>query len=182
MISKGKNTKFGIRRYHAEDIPLVYKAVRESITELLPFLPWCHPDYSIDDCSSWILSRDETWRNETEYSFAIYDLQTGAFVGGIGLSQINRTHQMANLGYWVRSISAGQGAATTATRLAAQFGFGELGLNRIEIVAVVENTASQRVAEKAGAKREGILRKRLMIHGKLYDAVLYSLVIEDMNT
>ena len=85
---------------------------------------------------------------------------------------------MGNLGYWVRTSAAGRGAATRATRLAARFGFEQLGLHRIEIVAAIDNIGSQRVAEKAGAVREGVLRKRLLIRGKSQDAVLYSLIRE----
>jgi RimJ/RimL family protein N-acetyltransferase len=87
---------------------------------------------------------------------------------------------MANLGYWVRTSAAGRGVATNATRAAARFGFEQLGLRRIEIVAAVDNIPSQRVAEKAGAVREGILRQRLLIRGKSMDAVLFSLVREDL--
>ena len=54
-------------------------------------------------------------------------------------------------------------------------------MNRLEILAAVDNIASQRVAEKAGAIREGIMRNRLVIHGKLYDAVMFSLIPGDPN-
>jgi RimJ/RimL family protein N-acetyltransferase len=73
---------------------------------------------------------------------------------------------MANLGYWVRTSETGRGIASKATRLVAQFGFAELGLQRIEILAAVGNVASQRVAEKAGAVRECVARKRLLINGE----------------
>jgi RimJ/RimL family protein N-acetyltransferase len=62
----------------------------------------------------------------------------------------------------------------------AKFGFAELGLQRIEILAAIPNIASQRVAEKAGAVREGVLRKRLLIRGVSQDAVMFSLVAEDL--
>jgi RimJ/RimL family protein N-acetyltransferase len=65
--------------------------------------------------------------------------------------------------------------------MAARFGFEQLGLQRIEIVAAVANVPSQRVAEKAGARREGILRNRLLIRGESLPAVLFSLVPEDLN-
>ena len=100
---------------------------------------------------------------------------------GVGINFINRVHQFANLGYWVRTSAAGRGVATRATKLAARFGFAELGLNRIEIVAAVDNIASQRVAERAGAVREGILRHRLSINGVPHNAVLFSLVAGDLN-
>jgi RimJ/RimL family protein N-acetyltransferase len=86
---------------------------------------------------------------------------------------------MANLGYWVRSSCTGRGVATAATQLIAQFGFEVLTLQRLEILTEVDNKASQRVAEKAGALREGILRKRLVIQGNSVDAVVYSLIAPD---
>ena len=58
----------------------------------------------------------------------------------------------------------------------ARFGFEELGLGRIEIVVAVGNKASQPVAEKAGAHREGILKRRLRFHDEYHDAVMYSLI------
>jgi ribosomal-protein-serine acetyltransferase len=74
-----------------------------------------------------------------------------------------------------------RGVASRAARLIARFGFRELGLQRLEIIAATENHASQRAAVKAGATREGVLRKRLLIHGRPHDAVMHSLVEEDME-
>ncbi len=49
-------------------------------------------------------------------------------------------------------------------------------LDRIEILAAVGNKRSQRVAQKLGASREGLLRNRLVIHGQAHDAVVFSLI------
>lgn len=51
--------------------------------------------------------------------------------------------------------------------------------NRVEIVAAVDNVRSQRVAEKVGAYRDAVLRKRVMVRGLPSDAVLYSVVRPD---
>jgi RimJ/RimL family protein N-acetyltransferase len=68
------------------------------------------------------------------------------------------------------------GIATTATLLLSDFGFKQLNLNRIEILVAIENKASQRVAVKAGAMREGLLRNRLLLYGKIHEAVMFSLI------
>lgn len=175
-------SRFGIRRYCLEDISQLYEAACESINEIYPWLPWCHPNYSLEESSAWVQSRNLAWQEDKAYAFVIYDLQSGTFVGGVGLNQIDRIHQIANLGYWVKSSWTGRGAATTATRLTARFGFEKLNLQRIEIVVATDNTLSQRVAQKVGAKKEGILRKRLLIHNVPHNAVLYSLVKEDIDT
>jgi len=129
-----------------------------------------------------LLSCPETaWNEKTRFAFAVLDVSSGLFLGGVGLNQINRNHNFANLGYWVRSSQTGRGVATAATLLAAEFGFEDLGLNRIEILTATGNAASGRVAEKAGAKREGILRNRLLLHNSPHDAVIYSLISDNKN-
>ncbi|HJU53488.1 MAG TPA: GNAT family protein [Pyrinomonadaceae bacterium] len=173
--------KILIRPYRAEDIGVMYEAVRESIAEVSPWLPWCHAGYSVEETTAFVMARDEAWHNDEAYAFGVFDANTRDYLGGVGLNFINRVHQSANLGYWVRSSQTGRGVASRATRLAARFALEQLGFQRIEILAAVENLPSQRVAEKAGATREGVLRKRLLVNGQPYDAVLYSLVAEDFG-
>jgi RimJ/RimL family protein N-acetyltransferase len=53
-------------------------------------------------------------------------------------------------------------------------------LVRLEIVVATGNTASHRVAEKVGAIREGVLRRRLLLHGHPHDATMFSLIRDDI--
>lgn len=170
-----------IRPFRAEDIKLLYEAVRESISEISRWMDWCHENYSLDEATSFVLSRDQAWKTEEEYGFAVLDAGAGTFLGSVGLNQFNRNHQFCNLGYWVRTSVTRRGVASSAARLAASYALTELNLHRVEILAATGNHASQRVAEKAGATREGVLRKRLLIKGQAQDAVLYSLVAEDFG-
>ncbi len=169
-----------VRPYREEDAGTLYEAVRESIAEVSPWLAWCHENYSIEESREFITSRGIASQGDEWYSFAIFAREDGRFLGGVGLNFMNRVHQMGNLGYWVRTGAVGSGVATSATRLAARFGFEQLGLHRIEIVSAVNNIASQRVAEKAGAVREGLVRKRLLIRGESHDALLFSLIPGDL--
>ena len=163
-----------------EDAEKLFDAVRESIREVSLWLPWCHENYTIEETREFLSSRISPEKSEEAYSFGIFDVASERVLGGVGINFINRVHLMANLGYWVRTSAVGNGVASTGARLVAQFGFEQLGLHRIEILAAVPNVASQRVAEKAGAVREGVLRRRLFIHGQSHDAVLFSLVREDL--
>jgi ribosomal-protein-serine acetyltransferase len=172
---------YSIRPYEPEDIDRLYDAVRESLDVLIPWMQWCHPEYSRSESEAWVISRVQAWRENDEYSFVIQDISTGRLLGTVGLHKINRMHNFTELGYWVRKNAMGKGTATAAAILAARFGFQELGLNRIEILVAVGNRASQRVAEKSGARKEGILRNRLMIRDAVHDAVLYSFIRNDMS-
>jgi ribosomal-protein-serine acetyltransferase len=80
------------------------------------------------------------------------------------------------VGYWVRSSATPQGVATAALQRLVQWAFQHTALMRLEVVVSTQNAASLRVAEKAGAVREGVLRKRLLLHGVWHDAVLFSFV------
>lgn len=170
-----------IRTFREGDADALYEAARESIAEVSPWLPWCHENYSIEETREFITSRELASQGDEWYSFGIFEKDSGRFLGGVGINFINRVHQMANLGYWVRTSATGRGLATKATRLVAKFAFEQLDLQRIEIVAAVGNIPSQRVAEKAGAAREGVLRNRLLIRGQSQDAVMFSLVREDLR-
>ncbi len=165
-----------IRPCQPEDAPVICDGVRETMQEMLKWAPWCHTDYSISDCSSWLDSRHQMLSEGIEYDFVILDTQNKNFLGGCAIDQINRKHNFANLGYWIRSSQTGNGIATAAVRLISRFGFETLGFTRLEIVAAVQNRASQRVAEKVGATREGIHRNRHVVRDKMYDAVMFSLI------
>src|SRR5262245_7807785 len=152
----------------------VFEAARESVIEVHPWLPWCHPNYQVSEAQDWIRGRIRDFESRSQFQFAI-ESHEGAYLGGCGLNQINSLHQFANLGYWVRTSQARHGVATQAVRLLAQWAFSHTGLVRLEILTAVGNAASQRVAEKAGAIREGVLRKRLHVHATWHDAVLFSI-------
>ncbi|HEX79503.1 MAG TPA: GNAT family N-acetyltransferase [Dehalococcoidia bacterium] len=163
-----------------DEVPL-YEAVRETLDDLMPWLPFCRHDYSIKETRIWLKGRDEEWQMGISYDFAIIDAVSGDLMGVGGINHVIDEFKMANLGYWIRKSCMGRGIAVAAVRLLAAFGFDELGLNRIEIIPDVRNKRSQRVAEKSGAKREGILRKRLTVNGQVSDAVMYSLTAEDVG-
>jgi len=97
-------------------------------------------------------------------------------LGGIAINQINRRQNFGNIGYWVRQACQRQGIATRGAQAIAEYGFGQLKLTRLEIVAPESNAPSRRVAEKVGAVFECIARNRVMVHGKPERAAIYSLV------
>lgn len=187
----------GIRPYRSDDAPALAAAVQASLDDLRRWLPWAHESYGPEEARSWIESRTRAWDEAEAYSFAIVrpdaagpaetgTAPTGApgdevwFLGGVGINRIDRQNRVGNVGYWVRTRATGQGVATTAVRLAARVGFEQGGLRRLEFLVSVENGASQRVAEKVGARREGVLRRRLRVRERVDDAFLYALLPDDL--
>jgi ribosomal-protein-serine acetyltransferase len=164
-----------IRWYRPGDEDAIFEAVTSSQAELSPWMPWCHPNYSRDDSARWVASRPGAWERNEEWSFVIVDA-ADRLLGGCGLHRLALKDGVAELGYWVRTSATRQGVATAATRQLCRWAYDEAGLERIEILASLENLASQRVAEKAGGVREGLLRQRIALHGRRHDCVLYSIL------
>jgi RimJ/RimL family protein N-acetyltransferase len=163
-----------IRPYEDGDANDTFLAVRESMAELMPWMPWCTPEYALDDTTAWIEATKVGHADGSMHQFAI--IANGVFAGGCGIGQINQANQFANLGYWVRTSMAGRGIATAAALKLMSWAFENTRLNRLEIVIAVDNLRSHRVAEKVGARCEGTLRQRLILDGRTVDAVMYSIV------
>ena len=104
------------------------------------------------------------------------EVATGDLLGTVGVNSIDRLNRWANLGYWLRTSHWGRGLATRCARLVVGFTFSELDLGRIEILAAVGNLRSQGVAERLGALREGVLRRRLRVGDDVQDAVVFSII------
>jgi len=175
------NGEIILRPFGRKDAKLLYEAIRESLDELIPWLQFCHPDYSVEETRQWLKGRQADWKAGASYDFAIIDATDNTLLGGCGFNNLNKECKMANLGYWVRKTCQGRGIAVASVILLLQFGFKELKLNRIEIMSDIDNKKSQWVAEKSGAIREGILRNRLVIHEQVRDVILYSIIPQDIN-
>ena len=76
-----------------------------------------------------------------------------------------------------RRSARGQGICTRALRLLSRHALEELELQRLDLVTDPDNLASQRVAEKVGFQREGVLRAHLRHpDGRIRDSVMFSLL------
>ncbi|XP_009791424.1 uncharacterized protein [Nicotiana sylvestris] len=87
----------------------------------------------------------------------------------------------AELGYVLAYKYWGKGIVTRAVKMVATTIFSEWSnLERIEALVDIDNKGSQRVLEKVGFLREGVLRKFMSIKGKSGDMVIFSLLSTDV--
>lgn len=105
----------------------------------------------------WLARYEEGWHDGSRAGFAIESLD-GEFLG-LGLFvDLNVEGRQAEIGYVVGPEARGRGVASRTLLLLTEWGFSELGLERIELWIDVSNAGSERVAERAGYTREGVLR------------------------
>jgi len=174
-----------IRPVQLEDAEPWFNAVQETLDDLRPWMAFAQQESgrlypSRQDIVLWLGVQTDSWVKGTNYAFAIVDANTEALLGSCLLNGLNPLYRMANVVYWVRTSARGRGIAGRAVRLLARFGFHDLGLLRLEIVIATSNQASLRVAEKAGARQEGVLRNRILVGEILYEAIMYSLIPSDL--
>jgi ribosomal-protein-serine acetyltransferase len=165
-----------LRPLRMADAAALLEAAQESLSTVGLWLPWCDAGFTLDDAEHWVQTCIDERADCSAHSVGIFDAGDGAYLGGIGINHINREHDFANLGFWVRQSRQGGGIAPRAVRIMAAYAFGKLGLTRLEIVAAEHNQRSRRVAEKAGARFEGILHNRLVIRGVATPAAMYALL------
>lgn len=123
-------------------------AVRESLPELKPFLPWARDGYDTEAAQAFIDASTAKWAEGTEFNYAIFD-KAGELVGAIGL--MTRMGPGAlEIGYWMRTRYAGRGYMTAALDALAQVALALPGIERVLVRHDVTNAASAAVAAKAG--------------------------------
>ncbi len=167
-----------IRPWKFDYAQALEEAILESAAELRPWMPWCVPDYGPKETRAFLEATIRGRQEGTSYEFAVFDTNE-LLLGACGLNGVDLPNKRANLGYWVRTSQMGKGIATAATQEVRDWGFENTDLVRMEIVVALGNRASQRVAEKAGAEREGVARRRLLLYGESHDTVVYSFIRSD---
>jgi RimJ/RimL family protein N-acetyltransferase len=105
-------------------------------------------------------------------------LTQSARAAGVVMVEPGHTSR-ANVGYWLLSEHRGSGYATRAVVLASRWAFRSLDIRRLQLFCEVDNASSQRVAERAGYRREGTLRSYFQIEDERTDALVYSLLPSD---
>jgi ribosomal-protein-serine acetyltransferase len=124
------------------------RAVRESLPELKPFLPWAHDGYDVEDSRSFIARSSNEWAEGTAYNYALFTT-VGEVVGSFGL-MTRMGPGTLEIGYWIHSAYTGRGYATGAVGALTRVALTLTGIERVAIKHDIANPASGAVAAKAG--------------------------------
>ena len=169
--------RFLLRRFARKDADAILEAVQASLPDLAKWLPWAHENYTRDEAVAYVRDSAQSWKEGRAFDFAIRSPNDpGHHMGNMSIWHVSRLGKVGEIGYWVRTDATSNGIATETAEAMLGLGFGTLGMHKITLRIAVGNEASDRVAEKLGFTREGILREELKVNGAWLDHTLYSLL------
>jgi RimJ/RimL family protein N-acetyltransferase len=126
-----------------------------------------------DFARRWIERYEAGRRDGSCEGFAAID-GDGRFVGLALAPEIDREARELELGYIVAPAARGRGFATAMLRRLTLWAFRDVGAERITLLINTANAASERVAERAGYVREGVLRSLHLKQGIRVDTAVWS--------
>ncbi len=105
--------------------------------------------------------------------------ETGELIGTVGFN-FYTSRERGNLGYDLQKAYWRQGYMTEALFAVLCYGFVKLEINRMEAEVMQGNRASERLLEKIGFRKEGLLRNWMCKEKCHYNVSMYSLLLTDV--
>jgi RimJ/RimL family protein N-acetyltransferase len=157
-----------LRSWTLDDVPAIVDACNDP--EIQYWIPVIPRPYTEEDAQAFVGGEVAGIGRQ---QFAI--TEEGRVVGSIGMGE--NDSRTGHVGYWCAPEARGRGVTTQALRLLCKYALEDLRLERLELITDPDNRASQRVAEKVGFRREGVLRSHLLHpDGRRRDSVMFSLL------
>jgi len=131
------------------------------------------------------LAKTKAWFNKilldnSRREFSIYTVENDEYIGFCGLFNIQVPLMKAELHSVIGNKEFhGGGYGTDTYKVLMDYGFTELGLNKIYGYQLLHNSAAHRVVEKLGWKRDGLLRQDVLSHGEIKDRYIVSVLKDD---
>jgi ribosomal-protein-alanine N-acetyltransferase len=149
--------------------------------EVIKFTPR-QPHQSIEDTRA-LLHRWIALYEQNEVSrWGIVHKNHQVVIGVCGFVNWNKINQRGEIAYILARKYWRQGYTTEAIQEVIKFGFGVMGLNRIEALCEPENRGSIRVLEKVNMQYEGRLREYQFDKGIFHTVDMYSMLRRDWIT
>jgi RimJ/RimL family protein N-acetyltransferase len=162
-----------LRPWRESDIPAIVEACRDPEIARWTAVPSPYTEeHARDFVAHGVPGRED------DVQFAIADSSSHELLGSIGF--FAPQEGVGEVGYWIAAAARGRGVAVRAVVLVVTWAFRTRRLRRIQIHTLPGNEGSERVAEKAGFTREGVLRSYAVMKGRTTDITMFSLLPDEL--
>ncbi|GAC1447342.1 MAG: GNAT family protein [Gemmatimonadaceae bacterium] len=146
--------------------------------EIWRYLPM--PFRCLDDVESWTRTALDNQARGAELLFVTLERATGRVVGSTRIMDIRPEHRGAEIGYtWLGRVWWRTRLNSEAKYLMLCHLFDIAGCVRVALKTDLLNVRSQRAIERLGAKREGVLRKHMVVYGGRFRDTVYFSILDD---
>ena len=149
------------------------------LPETSRFLTWS-PHQDIEYTKNYLAFIIGKYRAGEFYDWAVtLKEEDGKMIGTCGFSRIDFVNNIGEIGYVISPEYSGKGYATEAAKKIIDFGFSNLGFNRIEAKYIIGNDKSRSVMQRCNMTYEGTLRSSMMVKGKYVDIGVCSIISDE---
>jgi len=170
-----------IRLVEPRDLPALLAVNGDpQVTRHLPYATWA----ALADAMAWYERMLKLMEGGTALQFVLVRRSDGLPVGTALIFHHDEGSRRAELGYVLGAAHWGQGLMREAAKALVAAAFGPMGLRRLEAEVNPQNSASVKLLESVGFRREGLLRQRWVSAkngGTPYDVAIYGLLAEDIS-
>lgn len=162
-----------LRKIEFEDEIQLYKLLSD---EDVARFDYFYPVKSHEQVIKFIERYNEELYENEEITWGIVLKENNKLIGICCLGDFEEGARRSEVGYSIIQNYWGNGYATEAVKTLIKFGFNYMNLNRIEAIITPGNDASVKVLEKLNFTKEGLVRERDLIKGKLEDGIIMAIL------
>lgn len=156
-----------------------YNLIIDSKTHLKKWITWVDTVESKEDAGESLKLRIEGLVESGGYPMWFAIIYKGKVAGTIGFNDIDKTNRVGELGYWLGKDFQRKGIMSRAFKAVINYGFKELGLNRIEAYIAAGNERSKALPNRFGFLEEGRIGQGEWLYDHYEDEIVYGLLAED---
>ncbi len=171
-----KGNSVYIRVLEKTDIPRTAAWINDPvISDIMGYLPVM----SLENQLSWFNS---IMNDKSRFIFAVCRTDNHEHIGNVGLGNIDYVHRHCMFNIFLAETSdRSKGMGTEAARLAVEFAFFRLNMNKVHLRTSSRFPEALRMYEKLGFVKEGVLREHYFTEGKYEDKIIYSLLRKEYH-
>ncbi|MEG0937455.1 MAG: GNAT family protein [Comamonas sp.] len=170
--------KYHLREIEKKDIPSIneWRNNREIINYL--GAPFRYINKDVDEAwySSYINNRNSSVR------LAIVEDHSDGIIGAVYLTSIDWVNRSAEFSIWIGAIDyQSKGVGKFASHHMLSHAFNDIGMQRIHLTVLSDNTRARNLYKNVGFKEEGVLRKVILKNGIYKDMILMSILAQEFT-
>lgn len=168
-----KGDKVILRAYNKDDVKNALKSINDfEVKQYLdPSIPF---PLKYEDELKWYERLNP--KGDGTYSMAIENLETGEYMGGIGVNSVDWKNSVASIGLFLAKEFWNKGYGTDSLKVLLNFIFNEMNINKVKLNVYDFNKRGIRCYEKVGFVKEGVLREEIYRNGKYNDEIIMGIL------